>query len=219
MTGEPRERADVRGGEGATAYRRARAGARVLGVTLVIVGTPVTASPQEPEPAAPVEVDARMEPVGISPGGAFLRAVLVPGWGHAAIGSYTRGGFYFGAEIATAYTLVRTRQRLDEARGHRSLVEAALRQDLTAEGITDPAAIDARLDEDADLRELRELVEAREQQQEDLVALGLFLLFLSGADAYVSAHLADFPAPIELEAAPSSHGRMDVGIRLRLPSN
>jgi hypothetical protein len=98
-------------------------------------------------------------------------------------------------------------------------VEAALRQDLTAEGITDPAAIDARLDEDADLRELRELVEAREQQQEDLVALGLFLLFLSGADAYVSAHLADFPAPIELEAAPSSHGRMDVGIRLRLPSN
>ena len=196
----------------------AAAAARVLGLAIMMSATPLQALPQAPEgPAAVGAAVTSTEPVGISPGGAFLRAVLVPGWGHAAIGSYTRGGFYFVAETATAYTLIRTRYRLSEARAHESLVERTLREDLAAEGITDPAAIEARLDEHDDLRELRELVDAREQQQEDLVALGLFLLFLSGADAYVSAHLADFPAPIEIATTPASHGRMDVGIRLGLP--
>src|SRR6202008_2470310 len=31
---------------------------------------------------------------GITPGGACLRALLVPGWGHGATESYTRAGFY-----------------------------------------------------------------------------------------------------------------------------
>lgn len=154
---------------------------------------------------------------GVSPRGAFFRAVLVPGWGHAAIGSYTRAGFYFFAETATAYTLLRARHRLAEARAHRGLVEGAVREDVAARGVTDPSEIDALLAEDATLRELRELVEAREQQQEDLVALGIFLLFLSGADAYVSAHLAGFPAPISIEAAPGGNGsRIDLAVRLRV---
>ncbi|SVA42305.1 uncharacterized protein METZ01_LOCUS95159, partial [marine metagenome] len=46
----------------------------------------------------------------------MLRSILVPGWGHAAIGSHTRGGFYFGFQAATTYTFLRTRARLSEVR-------------------------------------------------------------------------------------------------------
>ena len=38
----------------------------------------------------------------VSPGGAFLRAVLVPGWGHVSIGANARAGAYFA--IAVSYT-------------------------------------------------------------------------------------------------------------------
>ncbi|HSG47352.1 MAG TPA: hypothetical protein VLA43_05965, partial [Longimicrobiales bacterium] len=48
---------------------------------------------------------------GISPRGAFLRAALVPGWGHASIGSYKRAAFYFVTEGAAAWSLVKTRRR------------------------------------------------------------------------------------------------------------
>jgi hypothetical protein len=174
------------------------------------------------EPLAPaatptsVPTDA-LAPVGVSPGGAFLRGALVPGWGHAAIGSYRRGGFYFALESATAYAFLRTHRRLSEARERASFRENAVRADLASEGVTDPMVIQARLDQDARLSGFQDLIESRESQQEDLIAFGIFLLFLSGADAYVSAHLARFPAPIELEVAPSS-GRMEVGVRIPLPN-
>lgn len=180
--------------------------------------SPVVALGQEAPARQETPADAAQGSTrGVSPRGAFFRALLVPGWGHAAIGSYTRAGFYFFAETATAYTLLRARHRLAEARAHRGLVEGALREDVAARGVTDPAEIETLLAEDATLRGLRELVEAREQQQEDLVAFGIFLLFLSGADAYVSAHLAGFPAPISIEAVPGGDGsRVDLAVRVRV---
>jgi hypothetical protein len=174
-------------------------------------------SAQQPagtEPASP----ALARPLGISPGGAFLRAVLVPGWGHAAIGSYTRGGFYFAFESATAYTLLRTRNRLSDARERAALRESVVRARLADEGVTDPTEIDARLEQDGTLGALNALVESRRGQQEDLVAWGIFLLFLSGADAYVSAHLARFPAPISVQFTPVASERAEVSLRIPLPN-
>lgn len=202
------------------AYARAMLVRRSSSAVIAAALMAASSVPVEAQEASEERPDAEAEgsATGVSPRGAFIRALLVPGWGHAAIGSYTRAGFYFAAETATAYTLLRTRHRLSEARAHRGLVEGALRQDLAAQGVTEPEEIEALLAEDESLRELRELVEAREQQQEDLVAFGIFLLFLSGADAYVSAHLADFPAPISLDAEPRDReGRMDLMLRLRLP--
>jgi hypothetical protein len=158
-----------------------------------------------------------LQPLDISPSGAFLRAVLVPGWGHVAIGSYTRGGFYFALETATAYTFFRTRRRLSEARAREDFRESAVRASLAAEGVTDPADIELRLSEDETLTGFQDLVASRQGQQEDLVAFGIFLLFLSGADAYVSAHLARFPAPIELQVAPTGSGRAEVSLSIPLP--
>jgi len=156
-------------------------------------------------------------PLGVSPRGALIRAMLVPGWGHVAIGSHTRGGFYFALEAATAYTFVRTRIRLNEARERAALRESIVRARLVNEGLTDPTEIRSRLEADDQLQGLEDLVASRQGQQEDLVAWSIFLVFLTGADAYVSAHLARFPAPIELDAAATPDGRAEVMLRVPFP--
>ena len=154
----------------------------------------------------------------VSPGGAFLRAVLVPGWGHVSIGANARAGAYFAIESAVAYGIIRTRRRISEAASRSNFRELLLREDLTTKGITDPNQIENALESDATLADLKSLGESRSDQQEDLVAFGLFLLFLSGADAFVSAHLKDFPDPIAIEGGPTNDGRLEIGLKLRLPN-
>lgn len=156
-------------------------------------------------------------PLAVSPRGAMIRAMLVPGWGHAAIGSYARGGFYVALESLTAYTLLRTRNRLSDARERAGFREAFVRASLAQEGVTDPTAIEARLAEDDVLMGLRDLASSRENQQEDIVAFGIFVLFLTGADAFVSAHLARFPTPIEVDLARAPGAGMEVSLRVPLP--
>jgi len=201
--------------------QRARGLRRCLVVVVLLcvawAASTAAATAQQPATAQPVPVEP-LEPLGVSPAGAFLRAVLVPGWGHAAIGSYTRGGFYFALESATAYTFLRTRRRLSEARERAALRESIVRADLATAGITDLDVIASRVGEDAALKGFQDLVKSREGQQEDLVAFGIFLLFLSGADAYVSAHLARFPAPIEVQVSPLSSDRAEIALRIPLPN-
>ena len=187
-------------------------------LALSMVCAPAVGGQETPTPAqqSPSPIS---EPLDISPGGAFLRALVFPGWGHAAIGSHTRGAVYFGAQATTVYTLLRTRVRVGEAQDRVRFREDVLLDRLADEGVTDPELIQERLDSDPALGELRSLLDARKEQQEDLVAFGIFLLFLSGADAYVSAHLARFPDPLELEArtAPDGTATLDVGLRIPLP--
>lgn len=195
-------------------------GAVLAAATLAALSGTATAqqsAPQDPSPPAP-DQQALLEPRSVSPGGAFLRAVLVPGWGHVAIGSYSRGGFYFALESATLYAFLRTRRRLSEARERAAFRESVVRADIAAQGITDPEQIRTLVDDDGLLGSFRDLVDSREGQQEDLVAWGIFLLFLSGADAYVSAHLARFPAPIEVQATPVGGDRAEVALRIPLPN-
>lgn len=152
----------------------------------------------------------------VSPGGAFLRAVALPGWGHASIGSYNRAAVYFAAETATAFALLRTRLRIDEAEARLALHEDVRRQELL-DGGTPADSIPGLLEDDEALEDLRGLVEARGQQQEDWAALGIFLVLLSGADAFVSAHLREFPEPIEVDAAYLGGGRVELTARVPFP--
>ena len=154
----------------------------------------------------------------VTPGGAFLRAVLVPGWGHVSIGANARAGVYFAIESAVAYGIIRTRRRISEVTSRTDFRETLLHEELVTQGITDPNQIESALKSDATLADLKSLGESRSDQQEDLVAFGLFLLFLSGADAFVSAHLKDFPDPIAIEGGPTNDGRLEIGLRLRLPN-
>ena len=155
---------------------------------------------------------------GVSPTGAFVRAVMLPGWGHASVGSYSRGAFYFAAEMTTGFGLLRTNHRLAEVRDRIAFREDALVAELAAEGVTDPEEITARLEADEVLEDMNELLVAREDQQEDWAALGIFLLFLAGADAFVSAHLGDFPTPITIDAAPLPGGRVEFAVSVKLPN-
>ena len=184
---------------------------------VTVIATSRAGAQQVPPPVAGDVQQTAPAPLGISPRGALIRAMLVPGWGHAAIGSYTRGGFYFALEAATAYTFVRTQIRLSEARERADLRETVVLTRLAADGVTDRAEIEARIEADDPLQGLRNLVESREGQREDLIAWSIFLVFLSGADAYVSAHLAGFPTPIEMDAAATSDGRAEVMLRVPLP--
>lgn len=155
----------------------------------------------------------------ISPGGAFVRALVLPGWGHASIGAYTRGGFYFAAETTTGFLLARTIRRLGIAKEARNLKESRLREDLVTEGITADTTIERRLGEDPEVARARRLVRSRHQQVEDWAAIGIFFVFIGGADAFVSAHLRDLPRPlpISLEVAPAAGPeRIALGLKLAL---
>ena len=149
---------------------------------------------------------------GITPTGAFLRSVVLPGWGHAAIGSHRRGAFYMAAQGGTGWMLLRIRARLSSATKRLDLVESDATARLTLAGITDPTALSDSLAVQEDVREARGLVESRRQQREDWIALGIFLVLLGGADAFVSAHLKDFPAEPVFNA--NENGRVELGIRV-----
>jgi hypothetical protein len=146
-----------------------------------------------------------------------LRALAVPGWGHVAIGEHVRGGFYFVAEATTGWMLVRTATRLNSAKSLRDLRLAGVRASLAARGVSDPREILTAQNADPLVSDARGLVEARRQQIEDWLSLGLFLIFFSGADAFVSAHLKDFPEPVGLSIRSGPAG-FDVGLSVRVGS-
>jgi hypothetical protein len=156
-----------------------------------------------------------------TPGGAFVRALLLPGWGHAAIGAYTRGGFYFAAQTTSGFLLIRSIHRLGIANQERDLKESRLREALIAKGVTGDSALATALASDPDLAKSVRFVRSRHQQVEDWAALAIFMTFVSGADAYVSAHLRDFPSPLplSLEVAPGdASGRVSLGLKAAVGS-
>ncbi len=161
------------------------------------VQEPDTASQQEPQR-------------GITPRGAFIRSLILPGWGHVKVGAFVRGGFYFAVEAATGLMVFKTQAGLSDARSRRQLREEVVTARLAREGITDPTAVESALADDPEVEDLRGLVDARSSQREDWLALGIFFLFLGGADAYVSAHLEHFPTPVEVGQGPD--GRLQVGL-------
>ena len=153
-----------------------------------------------------------VEPGGTSPRGAFIRSSLVPGWGHAKVGALVRGGFYFSVEATAGLMIFKTHTRLSRTRGQLELRESVVTARLEAEGITDPKDIESALAKDPAVEDLRALENTRIGQREDWIALGLFFMLIGGVDAYVSAHLADFPTAVVLEPTPA--GGMEIGLSL-----
>lgn len=172
---------------------------------------------QEIPPAVPPAGAIPLPPdsaSGVSPGGAFLRSLLVPGWGHLVTGSPTRGGFYFASAAFNGYMLFKTQVRVRTGRQAEQIKRREVEAELIRAG-TDPDSIPGQVDADPRVQERVELVEAREQQMEDWIAWTAFMFLLGGADAYVSAHLAGFPEPLSIEARPvGMDGRVEFGVSL-----
>lgn len=139
---------------------------------LVMLASPTPAAAQQRPPApAGRDTAAARDSVGISPRGALLRSFAIPGWGQAYAGAPGRGAFYFAMEAGSLWMVYKTKRQLGAARVR-----------------------DAWLREQKELRidQISGLTRSRAQQFEDWVTLAIFIALFSGADAYVSAQLADF---------------------------
>ncbi len=115
----------------------------------------------------------------VTPTGAFLRSLLIPGWGQSRLGRNVTGGLFLGFEGLAAAMVWKTYWQLDIAR----------------------------------LRNRN--VASHTQEREDWIVLLAFNHLFAGAEAYVSAHLYDFPAARKVRVLPD--GRTGVGIELPLP--
>ena len=150
----------------------------------------------------------------ITPGGAFLRSALIPGWGHAKVGALGRGAFYFTLESAAVFMFLKSQSRLSLARDRVRMREEVATARLQSQGMVDPLEIEEALAADEEMTDLRGLETARSEQREDWMAVGIFFLFLGGADAFVSAHLAEFPTPVEVGFSGTPEGRVGVAVSI-----
>ena len=113
----------------------------------------------------------------IRPLGAFLRSLLVPGWGQAATGRHVTGAVFATWEGVSAMMTLKAQSELNYLRETRS-----------------------------------SLIDAKKQQVQDWIVLWVFNHVFSGAEAFVSAHLQDFPKDLKVRAFPGG-----VGIGLPVP--
>jgi hypothetical protein len=113
----------------------------------------------------------------IRPMGAFLRSLVLPGWGQAVTGRPVAGAVF-----------------------------------ATWEGVSAMMTLKAR----SEFRYLREAgsvnVAAKRQEVQDWLVLWIFNHLFSGAEAFVSAHLQDFPKELKVRAFPGG-----VGLSLPVP--
>ncbi len=180
----------------------------------------MSAAQNTPPESAPESVPDSID-VTISrptPRGAFLRSLVLPGWGQAASGSYSRAVFYAISEVASGTMIYKSHAFLTSARASVVLHEADARRRAGLSGVVDPDSIAVFLDADAAVVGARALTESRTQQREDWIAFALFMLFLGGADAFVSAHLSDFPEPLTVNPVPTNSGPPAVEVGIRLPA-
>lgn len=170
----------------------------------------------------------------VTPRGAMIRSFALWGWGQAAAGSYFRGGVWFTMEAGTVYMLFRTIGRLNTAKANLSRVERFARDSLDAllardtmlsrrvlpppvtRDLGNPVTYEQALSEAPGVATARKLVSARTQQRQDWVTYAIFFTVMSGVDAYVNAHLSDFPTTITTEAR--RDGSVSLSLRVSLPS-
>ena len=208
MIGTPRGRGLV----------QAKAPAIALAIALLGALHASTLAGQQPVAAASQDsAQAVQTPVGPGPpsaAGSFVRSMLVPGWGQAAAGSPGRGTFYFTVESMAVWMILKTTKTLGSASDIVDMRRLEALTRLSADPSIDPADVVAAVDADAAVTDASELREIRAQQREDWVAFGVFFLLLGGADAFVAAHLSDFPEPLEVAIRPLPDMGLEVGFRL-----
>lgn len=139
--------------------------------------TPVRGDTLAPDTLA-ARRDSVRPVVPITPTGAFLRSLVLPGWGQARLGRNVTGGLFLGFEGLAAAMVWKTYWQLDFARTRGKYVAS------------------------------------HKQEREDWLVLLGFNHLMAGAEAYVSAHLWDFPAALKMQALPG--GGVGVGVQVPL---
>lgn len=159
-------------------------------------------------------VDADTASGRYPPGKAMMRSMLLPGWGQFSVGAWKRGALFAALQGSSYYMLVRTNSRLNKAEEKLDARTGFVRDSLIAEA--DTAGLEARLDSTVLVNAERSLVTSRERHLQDWITYTIFFTLASGVDAFVAAHLADFPVQIETE--PRLNGSVDLRLSVPLPS-
>ncbi|OGT99511.1 MAG: hypothetical protein A2085_06110 [Gemmatimonadetes bacterium GWC2_71_10] len=115
----------------------------------------------------------------ISPTGAFLRSLVLPGWGQARLGRNVTGGMFVAFEGLAGAMVWKTYWQLDFARARGKFVKSH-----------------------------------RQEREDWLVLLG-FNHLMAATEAYVSAHLYDFPAALRMQRLPDGATGVGVVVPLR----
>ena len=191
-------------------------------ISVMVLMTPAAGRAQDPVLVPDTMLVADTIPSELpSPRGAFVRGVLVPGWGHLYVQEYTRAAVYGSIQSASWFMLVKTIRRLGDVQdrdrvltglAEDSLALAMAADSILAEQLADPIAYETALLTYPALRDTRSLVSARKQQRQDWVTYTLFFTFAAAVDAYVTAHLKDFPA--DVTARPGLNGGLSLGVHV-----
>ncbi len=140
--------------------------------------------------------------------------MLVPGWGQAAAGSPGRGAFYFTVQSVAVWMILKTNKLLGSASDILDMRRVDALERLMADPLVDPIDLQTLLEADLGVVSALQLQEIRRQQREDWIAFAVFFLLLGGADAFVTAHLADFPEPLQTVIRPLPNMGVEFGFRL-----
>ena len=136
---------------------------------------------------APVAASARDTLRGppISPKSAFIRSLLVPGLGQAALDRGTAGGIFVSIEVLSLLMTVKSKR---DQRVARELEADSIFFGFGPNGDTlfVPSPVAGR-------------VRTRGQHVEDWLAILIFNHLIAGADAFVAAQLWDVPARVSVQ--------------------
>jgi hypothetical protein len=152
----------------------------------------------------------------LAPGKALMRSLLLPGWGQFSVGATGRGAFFLAAQGSSYYMLARTRSRLNDARDKHETQRELARDSILSVPEVDTTNLELKIDSLDAVIARKSLVNSRERQMQDWITYTIFFTLASGVDAFVAAHLADFP--VQIETQPQTNGSMDVKFTVPLPS-
>jgi hypothetical protein len=133
---------------------------------------------------------------------AFVRGLLIPGWGHVGTESYFRGGVFVAAQTSAWWMIWKSMSQRNEARRLRETEVSIAEDRIRARGIMDPDSVSFLAEQDPALERWDLLLERRDEQVEDWIFLSAFLALLGAVDAFVAAHLWDFPEALALGVGP-----------------
>ncbi|CAN5669471.1 hypothetical protein BH23GEM9_BH23GEM9_30650 [soil metagenome] len=201
---------------------------RLLPISAALLLLSLAAIPTGAQEVPPVTPQDTLLPVGDTipdegplPRGAFIRGMLVPGWGHFSVGEPRRGTIYGSLQGASWFMLVKTMGRLEDARddargltvlGRDSVNQAMAADTALANRLSDPEAYEQAVLTYPGLAGSRALVTSRERHRQDWIVYTLVTTFAGAVDAYVTAHLKDFPG--EIMTGRSRDGGTNVGLRV-----
>ena len=166
----------------------------VLLVLTILATAPMAAHGQiptvpvrRPNPRDTITVDPFRVRPPVSPMGAMLRSLLLPGWGQSLLNRRGTGAFFVLFEGISLTMTLKSIHQLDHLE---------------------------RVQSDADPESI-ERVDSKRAEVQDWAVLLVFNHLMAAAEAFVSAMLWDFPEELEVRAF--SGGRIGARVTLILP--